>query len=964
MIWPPSGHYCIATPGFKDGVKVGYRHTVHNTTDEAHDHVRSIYGAQDVYFGIFTHLQPKVFDPRFQKMRPSRKRENMDRVRCLFLDLDVGKPDKGAPKYASQSDALAALARFIFQTGLPEPYVVSSGNGLHVYWPLTDAMTVVDWKPLAVNLRLLMDAHRMLYDPSRTVDITSVLRVPATLNHKDPDDLKKVAILHEGEVTDTDNMVALLTLLAAGMQPIKVHAPIVTGHFAGGSLPPNLSPHGVGFAPTDADDVAAECEQIRMFRDTTGNISEPHWYAALGVVGFCTNGAQVAQVWSSGHPQYDPAEVASKLAQWQTNGSVASCAKLATDGMQGVCQRCPHFNGQFKNPIVITNKKPVSAATPAPAQALPTQLLPTQAPAIIAPSTGACPQPVCDPPYPYARIQSLGVTRIDSKGLSINVLDALDLYPISAVSGLVETGEAVNFGGSTWVARERDSKGQINHVVLDVPNQHLADSQKLSMTLMRHGVYANVSPEVPKFMSAYLKELKAQTGLMKQYAHLGWPDIKKYDKFILNKKVIDAQGQVAPCIMAPQTNIATSAFTRAGTLLDQVEALQFYSGKAYTPHQFFILCSLGTPLFIAAGHHGVVINASGESGASKSTALKAAAGIWADPVKYVVNGTARGMSPMARDQRAATLPNLPTMVDEITLMDPEDARNMVMGHTQGTGRITLTGERTVKESRVGGYMASLMLTTANISLHQLVNTNSAAGTANSARILEIIFDRAKLAHTKTQADAASHKLNENYGWLGEHFMQLAMPCIDWLMDSVRKMVVKLNSDLGASSMERFYVAAAASAFVAGAFAVYHGLLDWDMNALYAWFVKEQAPAMRDTLNGEAQRLSYPNVMRDFIGKYTLDTLNDDGSGNIPPANIHTEVVIHRRTDLKELWINRSILREFCDKRKVSIETMLEALRQAGVVKHKDTRKPLGGGTRYAGARPHVTVLHSDHPEIA
>jgi hypothetical protein len=165
-------------------------------------------------------------------------------------------------------------------------------------------------------------------------------------------------------------------------------------------------------------------------------------------------------------------------------------------------------------------------------------------------------------------------------------------------------------------------------------------------------------------------------------------------------------------------------------------------------------------------------------------------------------------------------------------------------------------------------------------------------------------------------------------------------------------------------MERFYVAAAASAFVAGAFAVYHGLLDWDMNALYAWFVKEQAPAMRDTLNGEAQRLSYPNVMRDFIGKYTLDTLNDDGSGNIPPANIHTEVVIHRRTDLKELWINRSILREFCDKRKVSIETMLEALRQAGVVKHKDTRKPLGGGTRYAGARPHVTVLHSDHPEIA
>ena len=958
-VWPSTGHYCIATPHINLAGKPGYKHHVEDTIGLASGFAKSVAASKDAYFGIFTHIHAEVYSPSSGRSWPSRKRENMSHAKTLFLDLDVGKK---ANTYPSQADALAALAKLVFQTGLPAPYAVSSGNGVHVYWPFTDPVDVAAWKPMATMLRQLLDHHRMSYDPSRTLDTTSVLRVPGTFNHKDPNNLKPVEVIHEGEVTDNDVLNTQLTFLTAGLQPLKVgvayaNIPGTTAYNVMGTG--NISPHGVGFPPTDVNDVAAECAQIAMFRDTMGNISEPHWYAALGVVSFCTDGIKHAHQWSSGHPQYTHAETQAKIDQWQLNGSVTSCAKLAQDGAPGLCQGCPHFNSTHKNPVVIANKKPLVAAQQQAQAAL---MAPAPGVAPVTPPTNMCPVEVCDPPWPYQRTKSLTTSR-DTGKVPVPVLDGLDLYPISVSSGKYEYSGTTSKGVSTWVARWRNEPtGNIEWRSFEILTELMATPVELSKRLHNECVYIQNAPEVAGYMSAYLKQLHASVGAAKVYGFTGWPGLNKYDKFILNKKVIDAKGEVSPCLMAPQCEIATAGMTQEGPLQGQIDALKFYDDQsAYAAHQFLILCSLGTPLLIATGHNGAVINAYGKSGASKSTALKAAGGIWGDPSKFVVNGTTRGITAHARDKRAEMIPNLPTLVDEITQMDPEDARSMVMGQTQATGRISLTSERLVRETKTSAFRSAMLLTTSNRSLHQMVNTNAQAGTANTARVLELIFDPARMIHTKTQADDAKKALDANYGWLGERFMQLAMPSMEHLMDSVQRMVARLDRDLNVSAVERFYVAAAAPALVAGVFAVYHGLIDWDMDGLYQWFVKTQFVQSRGVLASETKRFSYENALRNFLGNNTRNTIEDDGTGNIPPADVYKEVVIHKRTDLRQIWVHANTLREYCDKNQVSYDTLLHEMKERGAVLSKSARRKLGEGTRFALARPHVVILNLDSP---
>ena len=907
QVWPDQGHYCIATPAISQTGNHYYKHYVHPTWLDAYLDARSRYHGVDVYFGIFTHLNPLVLRPKWNNYGPSRKRENMDQCKTLFLDLDVGKSTKDKPKYATQAHALAALSRFLFRTGFPAPIVVSSGNGLHIYWPLENAITADQFKPAALALRLILDEHKIMYDPSRTTDTTSVLRVPGTLNHKDPADLKPVKVLFDGDgPSDNTTFLMLLTLLSGNMQPIRPQ-----GQAAPAAGYSNITP-GSNFPPTLADEVAAECEQIRTFRDSKGNISEPHWYAGIGVLAFCTDGPQSIHQWSSGYAGYTHAETQAKIDQWKANGSVASCYKLGADGVQGACARCPHAQSQYKNPIVITNKKPVATTS---------ALLAT-------PATPAALQPP-PVPTPYVRAQGLSVGRLDpTKNVVIPIIPDYDLYPVSLSSGIVN-GEKYNSGVSTWVAREH-RQGVIASTMFEVSGKCLINKETLGETLVTNNLFFSPSTEVQRYMSAYLKQLQAHNGNQPQHTHIGWLGDRKLDKFILNGKVLDKAGRATPCIMAKDTGIATDAMRQGGDLIGQISALSFFNHPSYMAHRFFILCSLGNALLMATGHHGVTVHATGESAASKSTTMAAASGIWGDPTIYTINGTQRGMSSMARELRAMTLMNAPTCVDEITHMEPDDARAMIMGWTQAKLRTTLKNDRTVREHKVDGYRSAYLLTNGNSSLHQTVNTDSAtAGTANSARIMQIPFDRAAMVHTKEQADAAILRLRENFGWLGEHFMSLAMPSMEHLFDSVRRLVAKLDRDTNAAPIARFLTAAAAPALVAGEFAVYHGLLDWDMDAMYEWFVNTLWPSLVIDIAEQQGYVDHRRVLREFVNSQLINTLTIDAQGNIPQVHLRDGLLVRNDLITGELWIDLPTFRTWCMKRGTPMQELVQKLTVQG-----------------------------------
>ena len=119
--------------------------------------------------------------------RRQRTAENAGWVQSFWLDIDCGPEKSEAGKgYETIKDALAALLEFVDAVGLPNPTVVFSGGGLHVYFLLSETITKEQWQPVAKQLKDLTHcpAIRLLADDARTSDIASILRPIGTHNYK------------------------------------------------------------------------------------------------------------------------------------------------------------------------------------------------------------------------------------------------------------------------------------------------------------------------------------------------------------------------------------------------------------------------------------------------------------------------------------------------------------------------------------------------------------------------------------------------------------------------------------------------------------------------------------------------------------------------------------------------------------------------------------------------------------
>ncbi|MGA1024559.1 MAG: hypothetical protein ACO3S8_07750, partial [Aquiluna sp.] len=149
-----NGYYCLAelTTNKKE-------HVFAETLEELEPVLERWQEKQhDIYFGLST-------------FGVAGKREaanaHMSMVVAVDLDCnhktDIPQPDKDTgelvikPKaYPSMKAAAIALRDFCEQTGLSglgEPWLASSGGGVHAYWPLTEAMFIEDWKPLAEGFK-------------------------------------------------------------------------------------------------------------------------------------------------------------------------------------------------------------------------------------------------------------------------------------------------------------------------------------------------------------------------------------------------------------------------------------------------------------------------------------------------------------------------------------------------------------------------------------------------------------------------------------------------------------------------------------------------------------------------------------------------------------------------------------------------------------------------------------------
>lgn len=997
LLWPDQGPYCIAHP-FKpaNSPTTVYAHKVFTTISEAVTHVHEQANLQDVYFAVLSLEQERIWDPEKIDYKTGQKgawavrlQSNMAKSKALFFDLDVGKEPT---KFDTQADALRALADFLVNTKLPVPTLVSSGGGVHVYWHIAEAVEREECRSMQWHMRQLAEGLGLKVDPQRTTDMSSVLRVPDTYNWKDRNNPRPVTVLGgtAGAVTPVAALKQLISDAMIAHSIVATNAPVTRA-----AVPHVPNPLGEQAAfndfgpPPTLGELGDACAQVReIVRSQTdpkhpnyGPLDNTAWYRGmLATLKHVEGGDGLCRKLTAIHPR-SVADIEAKLLQLE-RFAPAKCETLQQfmPWKDAPCQGCLH-RGRVPNPFVAARKTTPapppgttsqgSVPPPPPSAAASLTTSSTAPMQLMAPSLILAQASIPNPPKPYERLKvgGISVTRTDKDGNStVTVILPHDLYPLKR---LVNEGEQRE--QQVWRVTLPRSGTRDFTIDADV----LYDGRKFASALSHNGVYPNKAdlPALQDYMVAYISQLQKTLDADAQANHLGWA--REYQQFVLPDKTLLADGSVKNSTLSIAAERAAQHIKKAGDANVQRGLQSFYDRPEYIANQFVILSSLASIIFDMTGHHGIVVNCSGDAGASKSTTLYVAAGLWGDPVLWPINGTNRGATANARMQRIATNANLPTCVDEITHMPPREAIDLVMGITQPGHRLRLTTEG-VERKVEDGYKSAIMIATANSSLHSLISQDSAAGTAGSMRVFEIKFPIPNV-HTKAEADEFLRQIKLHYGHIGELFAHFVIRNRDAVAKRVHKVMAEIDNDASIKSSERFWSAVIAVVVVTAEICEALKLLPYSAEAIRTWAVEEQVPYMRGIVKEEYR--DPLAVLTDYIAEkhgniVVIDKATAIGANTAGQAvagdtafavkEPHGALLGHYDLKANTLLLMHNAFKEHCSRVGASASKILEELSSGKdpVVLKRQVRRTLGAGTNLAKGQVWCILVDMNHPEVA
>lgn len=161
-------------------------------------HVEACAQDRDVYVGMYL-LASLPTGPAARG-----KFENVGGLVAFYMDVDYLSDSHKGKGYPPSRDSALALVREALPAHKPS-MVVNTGNGVHCYWLLKSPWRFPDdADEKARAQKYLQDLQYTVREKARergftfdsTFDITRVLRVPGTLNHRNPQNPKPVTLLY------------------------------------------------------------------------------------------------------------------------------------------------------------------------------------------------------------------------------------------------------------------------------------------------------------------------------------------------------------------------------------------------------------------------------------------------------------------------------------------------------------------------------------------------------------------------------------------------------------------------------------------------------------------------------------------------------------------------------------------------------------------------------------------------
>lgn len=725
----------------------------------------------------------------------NRRASNALYMRSLFLDLDCG-PGK---MYSTKRDAVEALHRFTVDTGLDKlgnPWLVDSGGGVHVYWPLNRDIPIAAWRVVATELKNRATAHNFPIDHTVTADAARVLRMPGTHNRKYGPD-KLVTLRQVGDIFTLTDLSECLTMVGEQTTMLALPGKPPTLHLPGKPL--SAAPSKTALALAANSDTKFKtimmrtaagtgCAQLAYYTEHAQDDGmEPLWRAMLSIAKPCTDGRKAAKVLSDMHP-YDAGRMQNKLAEIK---GPYPCTKIDSEN-PGVCGTCPHW-GKITNPLALGREL----------------ALVTEETEVEVDDTEKTLRP--KPPRGYSFGRAGGVYYNESvvdKAGDTQTRDIMLLpFDFFMVDMLVED--------RVYTTRFMAIKGGTKQIVV-VPNKVITNKDATMATLASQNIVASFGQGNDKNLYSYVRacigEASTDNSALIVPPNYGW----QYDGcFAVGDMVYRPDGTSYTFVSEKLSNLI-NVTQPSGTLEDWARVVNMLMAKKQWGQVANLALSFGSALkhFTPAGARAFTFHiASSASGVGKTLALSLSNSVWGHPVNFSVKPATSERTML---QRAGMLGSLPLNIDEVTNKvrggDKEWLPNHIFDFSQGGHKLKGMGAANA-EMRDDLHWDSNSTLTSNAPMMEAMM--GARDTTSNGEVYRLLEWRATERLNWEPHERETLKLlDKNYGHAGRLWAQWLVQHQDLAQQATVEAMQKWRDHLYSPDEERFWTAGAASALAA------------------------------------------------------------------------------------------------------------------------------------------------------
>lgn len=958
FVWPDTGYYCIAIPVNKN--LGGYKHHIFDTIDAAATAAMSLDSQGiNVYYCMSTLKERKVVDG--DGRTHYRTTSNLNQLQVFFFEMDIAKPGewdtltdlKKAKTYPTRQDAIAALKEFTKIIGWPQPTVVSSGFGFHIYFPLDRSVPTSTFAPVAKQLKQVAKATGFKLDPG-AIDMNRVYRVVGTHNYKLADNPQPVELVKASVAYSPDALAASLNLVATEM---GVALP------AKSDLPDYLDFGGEGNVQTTYDgppakfELLLKCAAIKTVVDAGGDVPYNHWWHVGQVVRHAENGREHYHELSKNSPNYSKDYTDQVLDRFERNNVGPSLCTTIGEHTSD-CDEC-QYRGSIKSPIVLGRESTVVASPP---------------PQIEVEQDDGTTLAVTIPDAPYPFVRSAGkvfvsTTKKDGDKYDKPILD-YDMFPIKRVYYESQNREHV-----MWkVVMPLEG----THTIV-MPSADMYDKKQFTTNLTNAGVYVtnDCLDHVRNYMVAYIQELQKHAQRDKLFSRLGWRE--NNTEFVLGETLYTPTGAYRCDI--EKENMVAKAIRTDGTLDEWKRIVNMYNHPKFLCHQFAFATAFGAPLMAFTGIAGGVINLLGRSGEGKSTVQRLVNSVWGHPLELMIPADNKGSTYNAKISLVATMGNLPVCAEEITDMPPDALGALVYSISHGKPKVVLTADRKLLAAFSDWCLS--MLSSSNSSINEkLANVEGAA--AKAYRVLELRVPSTTVYNKNDFERKFEMPMRRNYGHAGRVYIEFITQNRAQVEALLHKVMKRLDYLLQVTAEERVWSALAATNIAGFMVAKLCGLHTMSAKPLFDYIVT-QIRHMRERAVETTQ--TAPEAAAEYLNQFVQgiivvdEWVPESRGANTTLVEPPRRAVIGRYDRVSgQVWIASGLFKAWCVKNGRVYQDTVNELYEKKIVTNKNILKTLGAGTEFktgqvkcilidtnaeafAGSEPELERIKSIGPKV-